>query len=88
MHPIYNYALKWNLVYATRKCTKIGLLFPLREEIHTALFSGAMNHCPSTLSQHPHAAPHNFPAFCVDHMQVAGGICEQKIPALWNDVEV
>ena len=30
----------------------------------------------------PHSAPRNIPTFCVNRMQDAGGVCEQKIPAL------
>ena len=33
---------------------------------------------------HPHAAPHNSPAFRLDRRQAARGVCEQTNPALLN----
>lgn len=72
------------LIYAICKSMKIMTSFPVRKEIHVALFLGVTKCLPSTSSWHSHEAHCNIPVLHVNRTKAAGRACEQTIPALRN----
>ena len=73
-----------NLVYAIRKRMKNMASFSVTGEVVRRIPRARRNGVRLPPYGHPHAAPHNSPAFRVDRRQAARGVCEQTNPALLN----